>query len=157
MKRTTMGSNLFTYLDRLWLKWDKLVGVKTDGWQSLTGENVGLLKQIWNKVTKKNQNWNYFWIAVHTVVCCISQIRKLAMLLMFKLKLGDKDKRSPSKLTCPWFRAAWSRNFKGKFQKQRGSLSSQPKLGTGSTLEGSVLLLEALGSTSLQSESKVLY
>lgn len=114
MKVTTTGSNLFAYLDRLWLKWDKLVGVKTGGCPSLTGENVGFSKQILNKVTKKNQNWNYFWIAVNTVVCCISQIWKLAMLLMFKLKLGDKDKKSPSKLTCTWFRTAWSRFSKAE-------------------------------------------
>lgn len=55
MKGTTTGSDLFTEvnacLDKLGLKWDKLAAFTTDGCQSLTGKNVGLLKRMQDKVT----------------------------------------------------------------------------------------------------------
>lgn len=35
-------------------KWDKLVGVTTDGCPNLTGKNVGLLKRMQDKVTEIN-------------------------------------------------------------------------------------------------------
>lgn len=54
MKGMTTGSDLFKEVDacmaKLGLKWGKLVGVTTDGCANLTGKNVGLLKQIQDKV-----------------------------------------------------------------------------------------------------------
>lgn len=48
MKGTMTGSDLFTEvvacMDTLGLKWDRLVGVTTDGCPSLTGKNVGLFE-----------------------------------------------------------------------------------------------------------------
>ena len=39
-------------MDTLELKWERLVGVTTDGCPNLTGKNVGLLKRMQDKVTK---------------------------------------------------------------------------------------------------------
>lgn len=56
MKGTTTGSDLFNEvnacMDKLELKWDRLVGVTTDGCTNLTGKNVGLLKRMQDKVTE---------------------------------------------------------------------------------------------------------
>ena len=56
IKRTTTGSELFNMLnacmEKLELKWERLVGVTTDGCPNLTGKNVGLLKRMQDKVTE---------------------------------------------------------------------------------------------------------
>ncbi|KCZ77626.1 hypothetical protein H311_01357 [Anncaliia algerae PRA109] len=54
MKDTTTGEDFFLaleeYLVKVNLTWNKIVSVTTDGCPSLTGKNVGLLKQIRDKV-----------------------------------------------------------------------------------------------------------
>ena len=56
---TTMSSDLCTEVDacfsKVKLKWNKLVGVTTDGYPSLTEKNVCLLKHMQDQVTARNQ------------------------------------------------------------------------------------------------------
>ena len=56
MKGTTTGSELFNEvnacMDTLKLKWERLIGVTTDGCPNLTGKYVGLLKRMQDKVTE---------------------------------------------------------------------------------------------------------
>ena len=56
MKRTTTESEFFNEvnacMDKLKLKWERLVGVTTNGCPNLTGKNVGLLKRMQDEVTE---------------------------------------------------------------------------------------------------------
>lgn len=76
IKGTTTGNDLFTEvnacLDMLGLKWDKLVGVTTDGCPNLTGKNVGLLKRMQDKVTEINpvQKLTFLHCIIHQEVLC---------------------------------------------------------------------------------------
>lgn len=76
MKGTTTGKDLFmevnACLDMLGLKWDKLVGVTTDGCPNLTGKNVGLLKRMQDKMTEINpvQKLIFLHCIIHQEVLC---------------------------------------------------------------------------------------
>ncbi|XP_038564407.1 general transcription factor II-I repeat domain-containing protein 2A-like [Micropterus salmoides] len=56
----------------LGLKWDKLVGVTTDGCPNLTGKNVGLLKRMQDKMTEINpvQKLTFLHCIIHQEVLC---------------------------------------------------------------------------------------
>lgn len=81
LKGTTTGSDLFTEvnacMDTLGLKWDRLVGVTTDGCPNLTGKNVGLLKRMQDKVTEINadQKLVFLHCILHQHVLCKSVIK----------------------------------------------------------------------------------
>lgn len=81
MKWTTSGSDLLTEvnacLDKQGLKWDKLVGVTTDGCPNLTGKNVGLLKRMQDKVTeiKPEQKLTFLHCIIHQEVLCKSVLK----------------------------------------------------------------------------------
>ncbi|XP_023812089.1 general transcription factor II-I repeat domain-containing protein 2B-like [Oryzias latipes] len=74
MKGTTTGQDLFrevnACLDMLELKWDKLVGVTTDGCPNLTGKNVGLLKRMQDKMTEIVQKLTFLHCIIHQEVLC---------------------------------------------------------------------------------------
>ncbi|XP_075067564.1 general transcription factor II-I repeat domain-containing protein 2A-like [Mixophyes fleayi] len=76
IKGTTTGIDFLTEvnacLDKLGLKWDKLVGVTTDGCPNLTGRNVGLLKRMQDKVTEINpeQKLTFLHCIIHQEMLC---------------------------------------------------------------------------------------
>lgn len=81
MKGTTMGSNLFMEInacrDELGLRWDRLVGVTTNGCPNLTGKNVGLLKRMQDKVTAidPEQKLVFLHCIIHQNVLCKSVLK----------------------------------------------------------------------------------
>ena len=81
IKGKTTGSDLFKEVDacmvKLGLKWDKLVGVTTDGCPNLTGKNVRLLKQIQDKVTELGSEHKLVLIhcIIHQHVLCRSVLK----------------------------------------------------------------------------------
>ena len=81
MKGTTMGSDLFTVvnesMDKLGLKWNKLVSVTTDGCPNLTGKNVRPLKWMQDKVTEMNpeQKLIFLHCIIHQEVLCKSVLK----------------------------------------------------------------------------------
>ncbi|XP_068603631.1 general transcription factor II-I repeat domain-containing protein 2B-like [Brachionichthys hirsutus] len=72
MKGTTTGSDLSAMvtrcLDKLGLGWDRLAGVTTDGSPNPTGGNVGLWKQMQDKVSEMNPVLEFFFLT-----CIIQQ------------------------------------------------------------------------------------
>ena len=81
MKGSTTGSDPYTEvdvcMDILGLKWDRLVGVTTDGCPNLTGENVGLLKRMQDKVTEidADQKLAFLYCIIHQHVLCKSVLK----------------------------------------------------------------------------------
>ncbi|KAF7246160.1 General transcription factor II-I repeat domain-containing protein 2B [Varanus komodoensis] len=81
MKGTTTGSDLFTEvntcMNKLGLKWENLVGVTTDGCPNLTGKNVGLSKQMQDKVTEINPEQKLILLhrIIHQEVLCKSVLK----------------------------------------------------------------------------------
>ena len=81
IKGTTTGRDLFTEvhatMDKLGLMWDKLTGVTTDGCPSLTGKNVGLLRQIQDRVTEMHPEHKLVFIhcIIHQHVLCKSVLQ----------------------------------------------------------------------------------
>ncbi|KAM4043630.1 general transcription factor II-I repeat domain-containing protein 2B-like [Anomaloglossus baeobatrachus] len=81
MKGTTTGSDLFTEvnasMDKLGLKWNKLVSVTTDGCPNLTGKNVGLLKRMQDKVNEINpeQKLIFLHCIIHQEALCKSVLK----------------------------------------------------------------------------------
>lgn len=81
MKGTTTGSDLFTEInasmDKLGVKWNKLVNVTTDGCPNLTGKNVRLLKRMQDTVTEINpeQKLIFLHCIIHQEVLCKSVLK----------------------------------------------------------------------------------
>lgn len=81
MKGTTTGSDLFNEvnacMDTLELKWERLVGVTTDGCPNLTGKNVGLLKRMQDKVTEIDTDHKLVFIhcIIHQHALCKSVLK----------------------------------------------------------------------------------
>ncbi|GCC36599.1 hypothetical protein chiPu_0015094 [Chiloscyllium punctatum] len=81
MKGTTTGNDMFTevnlHLDTLGLKWDKLVGVTTNGCPNLTGKNVGLLKRMQDNVTEidPKQKLVFLHCIIHQEALCKSVLK----------------------------------------------------------------------------------
>lgn len=66
----TRGEDLFdrvsTVIENMKLAWSKLINVTTDGYPNLTGETVGLLRRIQNKV--KHENPDQDVILLHCII-----------------------------------------------------------------------------------------
>ncbi|XP_073432739.1 general transcription factor II-I repeat domain-containing protein 2B-like [Dendrobates tinctorius] len=81
MKGTTTWSDLFTEvnasMDKLGLKWNKLVSDITDGCPNMTGKNVGLLKRMQDKVKEINPEQKLIFLhrIIHQEVLCKSVLK----------------------------------------------------------------------------------